>query len=140
MRRDAEQLKFPTDTGDRVTANMGLIGSVLRRNFPWLTAQFSGIVDDLRAVGMVSLAKAHRDFDPAKGAYSTLATKYMVNDFLKYAEKLQRRSRRRIRGGVESCGLSERREMRPDVACVTNETVSRNTPISMFGEDECEAA
>lgn len=134
-RRTPDQLRFPPDTGERVTANMGLIGSVLRRNFPWLTSQFRGIIDDLRAVGMVSLAKAHRDYDPEKGKYSTLATCYLNNDFLKYAAELKRRSRRRIRGGVESCRLAERREMRPDMACVTNETVSRNTTADLFGED-----
>jgi DNA-directed RNA polymerase specialized sigma subunit len=140
-RRTREQLRYRPGAESYVAENTGLILATLKRVCPWLSQLVGDFARQVReqyfSVGRESLLKAHRDFDPSLGfEHTTLAVKYLENDFLREAARDKRMRRVVIVEIDESRTCS--REMRPDVAAETWESVRRNSTVSLFEEDVCE--
>lgn len=120
-KRPIEELKCRDRAGADacVRENMGLIGNVLNTFFPWAYEQIQRAREDFVAVGMWSVVKAHRDHDPAIAKFSTLATKYIVNDVNKKLAERKARNNRMISNAEDGqIVVKDHREQTPlETAC-----------------------
>lgn len=132
-RRTLSELRFRDDAGEFVERHSGLVFFAIGQYWPSLLRIGGDMLDSVVSVcRSTGLCGAHRDYDPAKGAESTLAMTYLRNLILKERKKYCR-DRRRVKSFVlvrhDSADI---REMQPDVAAVTDETIRRNTTGDLF--------
>lgn len=86
-------MKFDSNPADNIESYFPLVGSIVSRLLPCIIAL--GIeYEDAFQIGCLGLTKALKAYDPAKGAFSTIATmaiEYELKDSFRYYNRKSRR-------------------------------------------------
>lgn len=141
-RRTTSELRCRDRAGsdEYIRENMGLVFNVIqivKKKFPGSCSLFERFHEDLVGVGMYALMSSHRDHKPEIAKISTLSHRYIFNAIINKLRSLSCK-KNRLTTDFEFGIYSQTREMRPDVAAITNETILRNSTQSLFEEQPCE--